>query len=46
MPSLIATHGLNFLELFCTKTLWLHKGQQIAFGETEEVLKYIVLKSR
>lgn len=43
---LISTHDLNFVKIFCTKTLWLHKGQQKAFGETEEVLQlYIDSKS-
>jgi ABC-type polysaccharide/polyol phosphate transport system ATPase subunit len=43
---LIATHDFNFARMFCTKTLWLHKGKQMAFGETEEVLQqYIESKS-
>lgn len=36
---LIATHDFNFARMFCTKTLWLRKGKQMAFGETEEVLR-------
>lgn len=39
---LIATHDLNFAKTFCAKTLWLHKGRQMAFGETEEVLQQYV----
>ena len=35
---LVATHDLNFAQTFCTKTLWLHKGQQMAFGDTADVL--------
>ena len=43
---LIATHDLDFARMFCTKTLWIHKGKQMAFGETEEVLQqYIESKS-
>lgn len=36
---LIATHDLEFAKMFCDKTLWLHKGNQKDFGETERVLK-------
>jgi ABC-type polysaccharide/polyol phosphate transport system ATPase subunit len=36
---LVATHDLDFVQTFCTKTLWLHAGQQMAFGETPEVLR-------
>jgi ABC-type polysaccharide/polyol phosphate transport system ATPase subunit len=39
---LIATHDLNFARMFCTKTLWIHKGKQMAFGETEEVLQQYI----
>jgi ABC-type polysaccharide/polyol phosphate transport system ATPase subunit len=35
---LVATHELDFVRTFCAKTLWLHRGQQMAFGETSEVL--------
>lgn len=35
---LIAAHDLNFVERFCARTLWLDKGRQMAFGETNEVL--------
>jgi ABC-type polysaccharide/polyol phosphate transport system ATPase subunit len=35
----VASHNLNFIESFCTKTLWLDKGKQIAFDDTGEVLK-------
>jgi ABC-type polysaccharide/polyol phosphate transport system ATPase subunit len=34
----IATHSMDFAKTFCTKTLWLEKGKQKAFGATEEVL--------
>ncbi len=34
----VATHSLEFVENFCNKALWLQKGQQMAFGETSEVL--------
>ena len=42
---LIATHDLGFAKMFCTKTLWLSKGKQIAFDATEKVLK-LYTKSR
>ncbi len=35
---LIATHDLEFAKLFCSKTIWLHKGRLMAFGETEAIL--------
>jgi ABC-type polysaccharide/polyol phosphate transport system ATPase subunit len=44
---LISSHDLNFVKWFCNKTLWLHKGEQMAFGETERVLEqYGEFKSR
>jgi ABC-type polysaccharide/polyol phosphate transport system ATPase subunit len=44
---LVATHDLNFVKMFCDKTLWLHKGRQMAFGDTESVLgQYSESKSR
>lgn len=36
---LIASHDLEFLKMFCNRTLWLHKGKQMAFGNTETVLE-------
>jgi ABC-type polysaccharide/polyol phosphate transport system ATPase subunit len=36
---LIATHDLDFARKFCAKTIWLHKGRLMAFGETEKVLQ-------
>ena len=36
---LIATHDLDFARLFCAKTIWLHRGRLMAFGETEAVLQ-------
>jgi ABC-type polysaccharide/polyol phosphate transport system ATPase subunit len=35
---LLATHNLDFVKAFCDRTLWLHKGRQMAFGPTGEVL--------
>lgn len=35
---LIATHDLNFARMFCTKTLWLSNGKQMAFDATDKVL--------
>jgi ABC-type polysaccharide/polyol phosphate transport system ATPase subunit len=37
---LIATHDLKFVKMFCNKTLWLCKGNQKDFGETDSVLKH------
>lgn len=43
---LIITHDLGFIEDFCNRALWLHKGKQVAFGKTQDVLKqYIESKS-
>lgn len=36
---LVATHDLGFVESFCTRTLWLDKGRQMAFGDTPTVLR-------
>jgi ABC-2 type transport system ATP-binding protein len=36
---LIATHSLDFVRMFCNKTLWLHMNKQMAFGDTEMVLQ-------
>jgi ABC-type polysaccharide/polyol phosphate transport system ATPase subunit len=36
---LFASHDIEFVRRFCTKTLWLHHGQQMAFGDTELVLQ-------
>ena len=34
----VATHNLEFVREFCERTLWLHKGKQMAFGPTADVL--------
>lgn len=36
---LISTHDMSFVRTFCTKTLWLHRGRQVAFGGTAGVLE-------
>ena len=36
--ALLATHNLEFVKEFCDRTLWLHKGKQMAFGATDVVL--------
>jgi ABC-type polysaccharide/polyol phosphate transport system ATPase subunit len=39
---IVSTHNLEFVKKFCSKTLWLHKGEQRDYGDTEEVLsKYM-----
>lgn len=35
---LVATHDLAFVKRFCSKTLWLQKGRQMAFDHTEQVV--------
>jgi len=35
---LIASHDMDFARMFCTKTLWLNRGRQMAFDATDEVL--------
>jgi ABC-type polysaccharide/polyol phosphate transport system ATPase subunit len=42
----IATHDLEFAKLFCNKTLWLHKGRLMAFGESEGVLDQYISPKR
>ena len=34
----ISSHNLEFVRKFCQKTLWLHKGNMMAFDDTEQVL--------
>ncbi|TMA95557.1 MAG: ABC transporter ATP-binding protein [Deltaproteobacteria bacterium] len=36
---LFASHDIEFVKKFCSKTLWLHKGEQMAFGDTDLVLQ-------
>jgi ABC-type polysaccharide/polyol phosphate transport system ATPase subunit len=43
---MVATHDLHFVRKFCTKTLWLHKGRQRAFGETAEVVNLYLNSER
>ncbi len=35
---IVVSHTLNFIQGFCSKILWLHKGNVKAFGETDSVL--------
>ena len=43
---IISTHNMEFVKKFCTKTLWLHKGILMDFGDTETVLKkYLEMKN-
>ena len=35
---LVATHNLEFVERFCDRVLWLHRGRVKGFGSTEDVL--------
>jgi ABC-type polysaccharide/polyol phosphate transport system ATPase subunit len=36
---ILASHDFEFVSSVCSKTLWLDKGQQKAFGDTESVLR-------
>ena len=43
---IISTHNMEFVKKFCTKVLWLHRGIQMDYGETERVLeKYLDMKN-
>ena len=36
---ILVSHSLQQIEEFCSKTLWLHRGDVMELGETKEVLK-------
>lgn len=36
---IFVSHMLNEIERLCSKTLWLNSGEQMAFGQTKEVIK-------
>ena len=35
---LVSSHDMKFIRKFCTKSLWLKKGNQVVFDATEKVL--------
>ena len=35
--TIFVSHSLNQIRELCNKVLWLHKGKQIAFGETKDI---------
>lgn len=35
--TILVSHSVSQVEELCNKVLWLHKGEQIAFGETGEI---------
>lgn len=35
--TILVSHSLDHIRDMCNKTLWLHKGEQILFGDTSEV---------
>ena len=35
--TILVSHSLTQIKSMCNKVLWLHKGRQIAFGDTEEI---------
>ena len=37
--TILVSHSLNQIRELCNKVLWLHKGEQIAFGDAEELCK-------
>jgi ABC-type polysaccharide/polyol phosphate transport system ATPase subunit len=42
---IISTHNMEFVKKFCSKTLWLHKGEQMDYGDTGYVLaKYLQME--
>ncbi|HEY9381949.1 MAG TPA: ATP-binding cassette domain-containing protein [Gemmatimonadales bacterium] len=34
----VATHEMDFVRSFCSKALWLHRGQQLGFGPSDAVV--------
>lgn len=36
---IFSTHSMTYVKNYCSKTLWLHKGEQMAFDITETVLQ-------
>jgi ABC-type polysaccharide/polyol phosphate transport system ATPase subunit len=34
----VATHEMDFVRSFCSKALWLHRGQQLGFGPSDTVV--------
>jgi len=43
---LLVSHGLRTVRELATQTLWLHKGQVVASGDTEDVVKEYVAFTR
>lgn len=43
---LVATHDMAFAQSFCTRTLWLHEGQVMAFGESGPVVAQYLAAQR
>ena len=37
--TILVSHSLSQIQTMCNKVLWLNKGKQVAFGDTEEVCK-------
>lgn len=35
--TILVSHSVSQVEELCNKVLWLHKGEQIAFGETQKI---------
>ncbi len=35
--TILVSHSLGQIRELCNKVLWLHRGKQVAFGETEEI---------
>lgn len=35
--TILVSHSIDQVEELCNKVLWLHKGEQIAFGDTQEL---------
>jgi ABC-type polysaccharide/polyol phosphate transport system ATPase subunit len=43
---LVATHDMAFAESFCSRTLWLHEGRVMAFGESRAVVAQYLAAQR
>jgi len=37
VSTIFVSHSLGSIKKLCNKVLWMHKGEQMAFGETEEI---------
>lgn len=38
--TILVSHSLSQIKEMCNKVLWLHRGNQIAYGETEPICEF------